>query len=405
MPYYYEPQYSPTGGKRKYGARNYFSKHYHPPHSRYQPQPTPHYHETAPPKTAEFFWNPFAEHPDPGKHIMLKERNGKDCKVFMREEGEIGKGTFGSIKSVLVKAHNQPMERLAMKITVPGEEDLGTIEANIMLKMKHTNVVRLKYYYEAKGAIRLLMEIMDEGDLHHLIHRVWTPKNGLGIYCELFGFQMFRGLAYMHSIGITHRDIKPENVLISRTSGLAKLTDFNCSTKMSDKKEHSPRVGTKSYNAPELLLGSRLYNEKVDVWSAAVVLTAMILKKSVFHVGASTGVEPLTTIMDFLGSPTKDDFDRMKVSMEEREKCPKVIKNRSFSVSMGYAPGIHNKHALMELVPHVFSYKVNKRYSAYQVCNHSMFDFLRSGQAVLENGYPLPNVFTFSNSERMYNFR
>ncbi len=379
------------------------------PHSRHcpasqrnWPKVCTHSHEGNPPRPVQMFWNPFTQHTDPGKRMMLKGRDGNEISVFMREEGEIGKGTFGSIKCVLVKAHGKPTEKLAMKVTMPGEEDLGIIEANIMLKLRHRNIVRLRYYYEVQGSIRLLMEMMEEGDLYHLIHQVWSPTRGLGIYCELFGFQIFRGLAYMHSLGIAHRDIKPENVLISRSTGLAKLTDFNCSTKMNDRREHSPRVGTKTYNAPELLLNSRLYNEKVDVWSAGVVMTAMITRRSIFLIGASGHpVEPLKCILDYLGSPTKDDFDRMLITDNDRMKCPSVKKNKSFFKALGYAPGISDKDEFMDLLPHVFTYKVNKRFTAYQVCSHSLFDFIRSGAGELENGYALPDVFSFSESQML----
>ncbi len=357
------------------------------------------------PKPEEFLWLPFRRKKEEGQRVKLKDRSGKEVDVYLKEEGDIGKGTFGNVKSVVIKAHKEQAERLAMKVTVSGEDDLGIIEANIMLKLNHLNCVLLKYYFEEKGSVRLIMEMMEEGDLYHLIHRAWKPNKGLGVYCELFGFQIFRGLAYMHSLGIAHRDIKPENVLISRASGLAKLTDFNCSTKMSDKREHSPRVGTKTYNPPELFLQSRLYDEKIDVWSAGVVLTAMIIRHSVFLAGAvGRPIEPFQCILDYLGSPTKDDFYRMKISEEDIQNCPQVMKTKSFNKAVGHAPGIHDKRRLMELLPHIFTYKVNKRFTAYQVCSHSLFDYIRSGHARLQNGYGVPDVFGFEQNEILYQY-
>ena len=43
---------------------------------------------------------------------------------------------------------------------------------------------------------------------------------------KLYMYQLFRSLAFIHSLGICHRDIKPQNLLLDPETGVLKLCDF-----------------------------------------------------------------------------------------------------------------------------------------------------------------------------------
>ena len=43
---------------------------------------------------------------------------------------------------------------------------------------------------------------------------------------QLYMYQLFRSLAYIHANGVCHRDIKPQNLLLNPETGILKLCDF-----------------------------------------------------------------------------------------------------------------------------------------------------------------------------------
>ena len=43
---------------------------------------------------------------------------------------------------------------------------------------------------------------------------------------QVYMYQLFRSLAYIHSQGVCHRDIKPQNLLVDPETAVLKLCDF-----------------------------------------------------------------------------------------------------------------------------------------------------------------------------------
>ena len=95
------------------------------------------------------------------------------------------------------------------------------------------------------------------------------------------GFEHFilasigKGLDYLHKKGIIHNDIKLQNIVMFGT--IPKIIDFGSATIVDDIDYDELGPGTPGYIAPEILLqpydaDDPIFDEKVDVWSFAVVV-------------------------------------------------------------------------------------------------------------------------------------
>ncbi|UKK01890.2 serine/threonine protein kinase [Theileria orientalis] len=136
-----------------------------------------------------------------------------------------------------------------------------------------------------KKCLFILMEYCGEESLletinTHTLHE--TPQKVI----ELFR-QVMEALSYIHEKGIIHRDIKPSNIFIKfENEFLVKLGDFGLTAKLQQSKgdggvkSENGLVGTLHYMAPEQL-ECDAYDEKVDIFSAGVVLFEMLSKP--FH--------------------------------------------------------------------------------------------------------------------------
>ncbi|CAI5512672.1 unnamed protein product [Closterium sp. Naga37s-1] len=126
------------------------------------------------------------------------------------------------------------------------------------------------------------MELCNGGDLFDFIqsapHGRLNERHAASVMRQLLG-----ALHHCHSLGVLHRDVKPENILlcdrISRQSGNGeveiKLSDFGVAGFLDDDGVCTDTTGRSEYMAPEVAMKAP-YNAKADVWSAGVVLHAML---------------------------------------------------------------------------------------------------------------------------------
>ena len=79
-----------------------------------------------------------------------------------------------------------------------------------------------------------------------------------------------------HSMGVMHRDLKPVNMIVNKKSELVTTLDWGLGEFYIPDKEYNLRVGTRPFRAPELFLGVKKYDYKIDVWSIGCILAGMV---------------------------------------------------------------------------------------------------------------------------------
>jgi len=162
-------------------------------------------------------------------------------------------------------------------------------ELNTFKLVRHKNVVALYGYdsdvkYEhgdgkESSCYCMALEVCEGGELFDIVY--YTGKLEEKIARTVFT-QIVDGLQAMHKHGLCHRDIKPQNILLTRQFQV-KIADFG-SSKIFNRQElmKTFRVGTKGYQAPEVLL-RRGYTLKCDIFSLGVLLFVILTKHPPFR--------------------------------------------------------------------------------------------------------------------------
>jgi len=227
----------------------------------------------------------------------------------------VGTGTYGKVyKSINVYKHEQGHVALK-KINLQAEKDgfpfTAVREIRTLIPIRDIRIPRLLECMVEKNEPYMIFEYVPF-DLAGLINH--TSFQLSAAHKKDLGKQMYEGIIWLHSQGILHRDIKAANILVDKTGGL-KLADFGlCKTfdiKKGAKQEHTNRVVTIWYRAPELLLGEIRYGTEIDFWAAACVLVEILTAGVAVFPGPGSDLMQLDAMFWSLGKPTVEQWPRL----------------------------------------------------------------------------------------------
>lgn len=293
---------------------------------------------------------------------------------------EIGRGEYGSVRRVYDKQRDK---FFAMKIVAtPDSKGVPPSilkEIGILREIEHENIVTLHDVIFYPKKIFVIYELAKQ-DLRAKLaapHKLSLDK------IRSLMFQIFTGLTELHRQKILHRDLKPANILLfdAPKNGffVAKLADFGLSKACGvPARELSSEVVTLWYRAPELLLGSRNYNDRIDVWSAGCVLAELIMAKPMFPgKDVESQLEKILEKIDFLSQEKEcETLQKLERFFAMKELASKV-KCEGFSCL-----GLHNEKCLA-LLKDCLELDPQRRPTAKQASEHPWFQPERDLRASL----------------------
>ncbi|CAI0474787.1 unnamed protein product [Linum tenue] len=158
-------------------------------------------------------------------------------------------------------------------------------EVNMMSKVKHENLVKVITGAQFIGACKdplmaIVTELLPGMSLRKFLFSIRPNKLELPLALS-FALDIARAMECLHANGIIHRDLKPDNLLLTADQKSVKLADFGLAREETVTEMMTAETGTYRWMAPE---GEKKhYNNKVDVYSFAIVLWELLTNRMPFE--------------------------------------------------------------------------------------------------------------------------
>src|SRR3972149_3302475 len=212
---------------------------------------------------------------------------GKNLKI-------LGKGGFGKVY--------RSTQNYALKYMAKQPDSIKEIA--LLQYLDHPNIQCIHGLFEYDIEVGFAMNVSDIGTLYDIYDQL---KNISDLRINAY-YQIFCGLAFIHSVYVFHCDVKPANILVFKQSGnyTFKVSDLGLAITCTyvTRLNSIPKM-TRAWRPPEILNellqnnSMAIITDKIDIWPMGIIMYDVIYQKSKsssIYVG-STDVQTLQNIM------------------------------------------------------------------------------------------------------------
>lgn len=180
----------------------------------------------------------------------------------------LGKGGMGSVYQVFCPAEKK---YYAAKIIYNNELTNGKEEAEIMLRLSHHMLPKIREYFVYDAFTIIIMEYINGITMENYIKEKGPAGNSLAVS---FLRQLLDALLYLHSQEppVIYRDLKPANIMVEERNKL-RLIDFGTARRYKNESGNDTMaLGTPGYAAPEQLMGSSQSDIRTDIYALGATM-------------------------------------------------------------------------------------------------------------------------------------
>ena len=304
----------------------------------------------------------------------------------------IGDGTYGNVYEAINKITKEKVAIKKLKQKIDSwEKCMNQNEVYFLRKLNHPNIIKLlEVIKEKNDNISLVFEYCD-CNLYELIKshkKKQSPIPESQIQHIIYSITL--GLSHIHSNNIMHRDLKPENILVCGNE--IKIADFGSAREIPKYNQYNEMnsltdyICTRWYRAPECILKSNNYDEKVDIWALGCIMAELYNLRPIFP--GKSEFDQIEAIFKILGT---SKFMEWTTGLELMNKLGMVPPQYS---------GVNFRNLFLDIsedaldfMELIFQYDENKRPSAEELLNHPyLINYRNNSNINSNNNFNLPNT-------------